>query len=182
MLTVLCSEIRFFAKPQNVGGYRRKITNLLLTKDNIYIVSKKANSFCFDYELYYNRGRFGIRFDKNSSAVEKIFFTEFTNFKKKSNFIEYYPSANRKIEGKKLGNRYDGFCIEYYDTIDEQAKYVGEFEGGRYDGKGEFFSEDGLISLTCNNISHGVPNGNGRIVIGNRYKIEKINIKKIKIC
>jgi hypothetical protein len=130
-----------------------------------------------DYEMRYMNHKFGIRFDSRSSASETIFFNEYTKIRSTCNFTERYASENIKIEGKKTSKGYNGFCIEYYDTEESHIKYIGEYEDGKYDGEGEFFSEDGNIRLSCKNICSGKPNGHGKLVIGRNRMTKIIEMK-----
>jgi hypothetical protein len=138
------------------------------------------NSQVIDYEMYYNGTKFGIRFDTRSSAAEKNFLTEFNKLRKAVQFIESYPSGNKKIEGMKTDDGYNGYCIEYYDNVNSPIKYMGEFEDGEYDGVGEFFSEDSNIRLICGTICNGVPNGHGKLIIGKNKIVQNVDMKKIK--
>jgi hypothetical protein len=130
-----------------------------------------------DYEMYFNGNKFGIRFCNRSSASEKNFFDEFNKLKKKYEFVERYPSGNKKIEGVRTEKGYCGMCIEYYDRESGPIKYMGEFEDSMYDGEGEFFSEDGMIRLSCKNICSGKPNGVGRLVVGRNKIVRMIEMK-----
>lgn len=130
-----------------------------------------------DYEMYFEGNKFGIRFCNRSSASEKNFFDEFNKLKKKYEFVERYPSGNKKIEGVRTEKGYCGMCVEYYDKESGPIKYVGEFEDSLYDGEGEFFSEDGLIRLMCKNICSGKPNGMGRLIIGRNKFVRMIEMK-----
>jgi hypothetical protein len=135
--------------------------------DNIVIFSRQINYNFFDYEMRFQGNKFGIRFDKSSASSQKNFLTQFNNIKSKTNFIEKYPSGNIKIEGSKTNNGYQGICIEYYDNPNSQIKYIGEFEDGKYDGAGDFYSLDGNIQLIVKNICSNVPNGSAKLIVGN---------------
>lgn len=152
---------------------------------NIYIISRHKHHMAYmsdnllsiDCEIYYNGSndeqKFALRFDSASSSSEQHFYDQFTKLKNKTQFVEYYQSGNKRIEGTKIDKGYCGLCIEYYDNSDSSIKYIGEFENNLYDGGGDFFSEDGIIRLTCNNICNNVPNGTGMLIIGHN-KIHKI--------
>ncbi len=132
-----------------------------------------------DYEMYYRGNKFGIRFDARSSVAEKNFFDEFNKLRKVVQFVERYPSGNKKIEGMKTDDGYNGYCIEYYDRLNSPIKFMGEYEDGEYDGAGEFFSEDSNIRLICNNICNGVPNGIGKLIIGRNKIVQNVDMKTI---
>jgi hypothetical protein len=153
-------------------------------KDNFSIISRKhhkiasmsnstascnettISNLVFEYEFQYEGEKFGISFDQRSAAAEDNFYTEYTKLRTKYQSVEYYESKRIKMEGNKINNQYEGFCVEYYDLPDSPIKYVGEFENGKYDGSGDFFSSDGYIRLICGNICAGKPNRIGRLIIG----------------
>lgn len=144
-------------------------------------IDKLDGTGVIDYEMYYKGNKFGIRFDARSSVAEKNFMDEFNKLRKVVQFVERYPSGNKKIEGMKTDDGYNGYCIEYYDRIDSPIKYMGEFEDGEYDGSGEFFSNDSNIRLVCNNICNGIPNGYGRLIIGRNKVVHNVDMKTVKI-
>lgn len=139
--------------------------------------SQLNRDLTIDYEMRFENHRFGIRFDSRSSASEANFFNEFTKLRTKCKFTERYPSGNIKIEGTKTNSGYNGFCIEYYDKEGSPIKYMGEYEDGKYDGEGEFFSADGNIRISCKNICSGKPNGVGRLVVGRNRVTKDIDMK-----
>lgn len=162
-------------------------------KDNFSIISRKHhkiasmyNTMCgatevlFEYELQFEGRKFGIRFDQRSAAAEDNFYTEYTKLRSKYQCTEYYASKRIKMEGNKVNNRYDGFCVEYYDLPGSPIKYTGQFEDGKYDGDGDFFSSDGNIKLSCNNICAGKPNRIGRLVIGRNRDTKNITMADFK--
>jgi hypothetical protein len=53
----------------------------------------------------------------------------------------------------------------YYNIVGNHIKYTGEFESGLYDGSGKFYSTDGKIYLSVNNISSGIPISTGKLYI-----------------
>jgi len=165
-------------------------------KDNFSIISRKhhkiasmynaadamcgTNELVFEYEFQYEGDKFGIRFDQRSAAAEDNFYTEYTKLRSKYQSTEYYASKRIKMEGNKVSNRYDGFCVEYYDLPGSPIKYMGQFEDGKYDGDGEFFSSDGNIRLSCNNICAGKPNRIGRLVIGRNRDVKNITMVDLR--
>lgn len=161
-----------------------------IINENLIILSREKHNIMsmyniidgcgvMDYEMYYKGNKFGIRFDSRSSAAEKNFFDEFTKLRKAVQFVERYPSGNKKIEGMKTDDGYNGYCIEYYDSLKSPIKYMGEFEDGEYDGSGEFFSEDSNIRLVCNNICNGIPNGIGKLIVGRNRIIQNVDMGTI---
>lgn len=157
-------------------------------KDDIVIMSRKNymtrqnqvfNQLEFvECEMRFKGNRFALRFDSRSSAAEKNFSKEFTILRNKHTVTSFYQSGNRKIEGMKTEDGYNGMCIEYYDQVDSPVKYVGEFEDGLYDGEGDFFSMDGNIRLVCKNICSGKPNGFGKLIVGKNKLSKLIEMKQ----
>lgn len=164
-------------------------------KDNFSIISRKhhkiasmynanmhnatcgeTNELVFEYEFQYEGNKFGICFDQRSAAAECNFYTEYTKLRSKYQSTEHYASKRIKMEGNKINNQYDGFCVEYYDLPGSPIKYMGQFENGKYDGDGEFFSSDGNIRLSCNNICAGKPNRIGRLVVGRNRDVKNITM------
>lgn len=147
----------------------------ILSRQKAKVASMYNRDFTIDYEMFYDSKKFGFRFDSRSASSEQNFYDTFSKTKAKVRFTDYYPSGNKKIEGTKTDDGYNGFCIEYYDAKGSPIKYIGEFEDDLYDGEGEFFSHDGNIRLICRNICSGKPNGKGKLIVGrnrNEYMIE----------
>ena len=136
---------------------------------------------CFlEYKDYYrNTGSTSvfksvIRFDKSSASAYADFkktFIAMTNTQ-----IETVNYANGRVwyigevlhvkEGDKLVDRVaHGQGTFYYDGAKSQQKYVGEFENGKYDGAGIFYSYDGKLSVSANNISNGIPTQKGKLSV-----------------
>ena len=65
----------------------------------------------------------------------------------------------------------------YYNTYYKQIKYVGEFENNSFDGHGIFYSMNGLMSITCNNITKGIPTQHGKISYNFKDYKKTIDIK-----
>ena len=115
-----------------------------------------------------------IRFDKSSSSAYSEFkknFTEMTNTQ-----IETVHYANGRVwyvgevlhvkEADKLVDRVaHGQGTLYYNGGKSHPKYVGEFENGKYDGAGIFYSYDGKLSISANNISNGIPTQKGKLSV-----------------
>lgn len=155
-----------------------KYLSVNLKKDNVIILDRRSSNMSFEYEMSCNNLKFGIRFDVRSSAAEKHFFNVFNKIRSGVVVIEKYASGRNKIEGMKSDTGFNGMCIEYYDLDNSPIKYIGEFEDSVYDGHGEFFTEDGMIRLVCDNICSGKPNGMGRLYIID--VLHKIQFKEFK--
>jgi hypothetical protein len=146
-----------------------KNVNLL----NLY-VTRNMGKFNFDHHTltctinsYYKYYR--IIFDSSSSSA----FTDFQkNFETALNSkfdTEYYPkSGNLKYVGEVLHKDTRTFVPNgagtfYYDKPGQKVRYQGEFSEGNFDGAGKFYSSDGRVVLTANNISNGVPVQKGKL-------------------
>jgi len=115
-----------------------------------------------------------LRFDKSSSSAYSEFkknLTEMTNTQ-----IENVQYSNGRVwyvgevlhikEGEKLVDRVaHGQGTLYYNGAKTQPKYVGEFENGKYDGAGIFYSYCGKLSISANNISNGIPTQKGKLCV-----------------
>jgi len=135
-------------------------------KDTFVINNVKNINNRYDVEIILNRSKFGIRFDRSSSAAYVAFMKDYRKIKERtSNATRYYPSGNIWMCGDVLNGEFTGHCIEYYDNTYNSIKYIGDMEEGEYDGSGDFFSECGLIRVCANNICNGVPNGAGKLYV-----------------
>jgi hypothetical protein len=172
--TILIRTCKDSTDPKNI--------NLL----NLY-VTKNMGKFNFDHHTltcsinsYYKYYR--IIFDSSSSSA-------FTDFKKNfeialnSKFdTEYYPkSGNLKYVGEVLYQDQRTFVANgtgtlYYDKPGQKIRYQGEFSEGNFDGAGKFYSSDGRVVLTANNISNGVPTQKGKLEM-NFGKLEVLEVK-----
>lgn len=115
-----------------------------------------------------------LKFDKSSSSAYSEFkknFTEMTNTQ-----IETVHYSNGRVwyvgevlhvkEADKLVDRVaHGQGTFYYNGVKQAAKYSGEFENGKYDGAGVFYSYDGKLSISANNISNGLPTQTGKLCV-----------------
>lgn len=115
-----------------------------------------------------------IRFDKSSASAYSDFkknFSEMTNTKIEtvhyaSGRIWYIGEVLHIKKCEKLVDRVaHGHGTFYYDGAKSQPKYVGEFENGKYDGAGIFYSYDGKLSVSANNISNGIPTQRGKLSV-----------------
>jgi len=95
---------------------------------------------------------------------------------------EYYPkSGNLKYVGEVLYQDQRTFVANgtgtlYYDKPGQKIRYQGEFSEGNFDGAGKFYSSDGRVVLTANNISNGVPTQKGKLEM-NFGKLEVLEVK-----
>ena len=149
----------------------------------------------YDIEIFYSTKKFGIRFDSYSSSAKTKFIEKYYKCKSSIYHKEYYPGGQLKSEGEYDNslNLYSGKYFEYYenkyDNNDIKVKFIGEVDDNEYDGKGKFYSYDGIISIEANNICNSIPNGNGIIYLNNKkYKIidfenfEDLNSKDNNYC
>jgi hypothetical protein len=146
---------------------------------NTFVINNVKNiNNTYDVEIITNNKKFGIRFDRSSSAAYNEFIKEYHKIKERiSGATRFYDSGRLEICGDSVNGLFTGNCIEYHDNKDNNVKYIGEFEDGEYDGSGEFFSECGLIRIRANNICNGVPNGSGNLYVCNTL-IEKFQFDK----
>ena len=141
----------------------------------------KTNNNEYDIEIFYSKSfsdkKFGIRFDSYSSSAKTKFIEKYYKCKSSIYHKEYYPGGQLKCEGEYDNslNLYSGKYFEYYesdnDNDDIKVKFIGEVDDNEYDGKGKFFSYDGIITIEANNICNSIPNGTGIIYLNNKkYK------------
>ena len=91
--------------------------------------------------------------------------------------VWYVGEVLQVKEGDKLTDRLaHGTGTWYYDGIGSRVKYHGEFENGKFDGAGVFYSFDGKMSISANNISSGIPIGKAKLSIGFNKTSEIIEI------
>lgn len=115
----------------------------------------------------------GLCFDKNSLAAFNKFRDIVIDYSHSIFTETYYVSGNLRYRGT---HKYTTFKLvphgtnveEYYDNSYRYVKYIGEFEEGRYDGEGTFYSKDKIIKVHINNISSNVPIDCGTIYITNK--------------
>lgn len=179
-MCIISREEHKIASLYNISQVCEDDTKHVKTTSNRCVTSKSpifAPDLVIDYEIKLGQKKFGIRFDSRSNASGDNFFDEYTKIKTRYRSVTFYQSGNVRIEGMKTENGYTGLCVEYYDTKSPKVKYIGEFEDGKYDGEGDFFSEDGNIRLSCKNICSGKPNGTGRLVIGRNHETKNITMK-----
>jgi hypothetical protein len=154
---------------------------------NLY-VSKNMGKINFDQEnltctINTHFKYYRIIFDSSSSSAFSDFKTNFDISLNSKFDTEYYPkSGYLKYVGEVLYKNIDRSIVAngsgtlYYDKPGQKIRYQGEFSEGNFDGAGKFYSLDGKIVLTANNISNGVPVQKGKLEI-NFGKQEVLEIK-----
>ena len=137
------------------------------TENNTFVINNVKNiNNAYDVEIITKNGKFGIRFDRSSSAAYNEFMKDYHKLKERINdATRYYESGKLKIFGDIVNGEFTGNCVEYHDNERNSIKYIGDMEDGDYDGSGEFLSECGLIKVCANNICGGVPNGTGKLFV-----------------
>ena len=111
-------------------------------------------TFRFDQNTYWV-----VKFDDQStSAFHNALGTIYT-LQDRQLMKQFYPSGNLRYYGEYVNNKPDGYVQEFYDLPNNPLKYDGEFEKGKYDGKGTFYSPSQSIILSIPNIHKGEPNG-----------------------
>jgi hypothetical protein len=173
----------------NVTWFHKLITNNFASVDfnddhsECYLNYKEGFSRSLDFKST-------ISFDKSSSSAYSTFkkvFTELLNSKCES---EYYSNGRLLYTGEvlykenatELKSRVpNGDGTLYYDNLAQSAKYMGEFEDGKYDGGGMFFSKDGNLKLRANNISNGIPTQKGKLHISfpNVNEVVELNFREM---
>ena len=110
-----------------------------------------------------------IKFDSNSSSAWVNYKTLIVTIINTKNEIERYPSGNILCIGDILykNNKriLHGSGTVFYDKPTNNIMYIGEFENGLFDGSGIFYSLDGNVLITVNNIANGIPKHCGEIKI-----------------
>jgi hypothetical protein len=109
-------------------------------------------------------------FDSQSTSAFAHFRQKFSEMINTNIETINYPSGNiyyfgETCDSPKRGIIPDGSGTTHYDNGMLKVKYVGEFENGKYDGEGEFFSCDNKFSIKANNISNGIPTETGLLSI-----------------
>lgn len=141
--------------------------------------------------LTYNEGfsrtlvvRSTILFDKSSSSAFTTFQKEFTDLLNSKMESEYYSNGRLLYTGEVLYKDESGEKARvpngegtlYYNTLSQSVKYNGEFEDGKFDGEGTFYSKDGNLKIQANNISNGVPTQKGKLYVNYRNVNEVIDL------
>jgi hypothetical protein len=109
--------------------------------------------------------RYGIKFDGKSSSAFNHFKKNIEDKTAMCTDAIYYSSGNLWMTGTFLNDRCEGNGVQFYDDVNTPIKYRGEFEKNMYDGAGIFYSKNGMIEISINNISKGIPNGMCQITV-----------------
>jgi hypothetical protein len=131
-----------------------------------------------------------IKFDSNSSSAWTNFKTSLDTIINTENEIQKYPSGNIMYIGQVINKKnteiyYNepeykklkhGTGTEFYDELENNIMYSGEFENGLYDGSGIFYSLDKKMSIKVNNIGGGIPILHGEVTINYKDYESIINI------
>lgn len=162
---------------ENAGDIdNRYYLDSIISEDFNCEFKESDNSSGFTARFNNGKNKLGIKFDASSSQA----FTEFKEQIIKRKETKYktllYESGHIQYSGQfneEEGVSGDG--TEFYDTPEQNIKYKGEFEDNLYDGAGTFYSYDGKLEITANNISRGIPNGQLTLTI---HRKNKEDIKK----
>ncbi len=160
-----------------------------ITKNFAEITFDDISMECFleykDYNKTSGEIKSVIKFDKSSSSAYALFKKNFTEMMCTQNETIYYPSGRVWYIGQVLHVEETGKLVDrvahgtgtwYYDGVGSRVKYQGEWENGKFDGAGVFYSYDGKMSITANNISSGIPIGKAKLSIGFNKASEIIEI------
>ena len=102
---------------------------------------------------------FGIGFDERSSESANNFLKKYGNVKYSTRRTEYHSSGKVYIDGPITENGYNGLCTMHRDDEKNTIMVKGTFVNNVLDGSAEFYSDDGIVTVKCNNICDKVPNG-----------------------
>lgn len=153
------------------------LINKMITSNFATITYDDILMECFiEYKDYYRNLAFRsvIRFDKSSASAynefKKTFIAMTNTLNETVNYangrVWYIGEVLQVKEGDKLVDRVaHGQGTFYYDGAKSQPKYIGECENGKYDGAGIFYSYDGKLSVSANNISNGIPTQKGKLSV-----------------
>lgn len=148
---------------------------------------KKCYIKYFDGYLRKTKYISSIGFDDSSASAYTDFKNNFKNLLETKYETEYYSNGSTMYVGEILYDKDDdekkilsrkphGTGTLYYNNVNNSIKYEGEFEDGKFDGAGIFYSADGKITLVANNISNGVPNQKGKLNINYTSKKDQVDI------
>jgi hypothetical protein len=172
--------------------------NALAEGNQVLLYKFMTNNFAqvkFDDDMYICTLSYTVRnqnqdsviiFDASSSSAYTAFKKTFNEMYNTKYETEYYRSGNelyvgevlyqKNAEGETTARVPHGNGTMYYDSPDHRIKYTGEFENGLYDGAGIFYHMDNKTSLTCNNISAGVPTQKGTLSMNYRKRQDNFTI------
>jgi hypothetical protein len=132
-----------------------------------------------------------MKFDDSSSSAYSDFKTNFESSLNSSFETEYYPSGRVMYIGEMLYNKTEdgnpknrvpnGDGTLYFNSFNKAIKYDGEFDDGKYDGRGQFYNKEGKITLTALNISNGIPTQKGKLNINftNKHEVIELTFSEI---
>ena len=168
----------------NIVIFRKMLTNqyLLISYDD-------NNRDCFlEYSDTFNskiKYKSVIRFDESSHSAYNEFkknlleltTTQMETIQYTNGRILYIGEVLYiKKEDKVIDRVANGQGTLYYNGLNHAIKYKGEWEQGKFDGAGIFYSYDGKMSLSANNISNGIPTQKGKLNINFTTSTETIDI------
>jgi len=131
-----------------------------------------------------------VIFDKSSSSAYTTFQKELSAMLNSRYESEYYSNGRVLYTGEVLykdnnegvkSRVPNGNGTLYYNTLSQSVKYSGEFEEGKFDGSGTFYSKDGNLKITANNISNGIPTQKGKLFINfqNVNEVIDLNFREV---
>ncbi len=185
--TILIRTCKDSTDPKNVN-----LLNLYVSKNMGKIVFDDDGLNCSINNLFKS---YKIVFDSSSSSAYTDFKTNFEVSLNSKFDTEYYPKSGRlmyvgEVLYKENENSNDdktksktqiivanGSGTLYYDKPGQKVKYQGEFADGNFDGAGKFYSLDGKVVLTANNVSNGLPVQKGKLAINYGNKKDVIEVK-----
>ncbi len=180
-------EVRTKKDPTDASNYT--LFHKFITKNFATVTFDDISLECFleykDYNRTAGETKSVIKFDKSSSSAFALFKKNFTEMLNTQIETIYYPSGRVWYIGQVLHIEEAGKLVDrvahgtgtwYYDGIGSRVKYQGEWENGKFDGAGEFYSYDGKMLITANNISSGIPVGKAKLSIGFNKTSEIIEI------
>ena len=173
----------------NVTWFHKLITN------NFAEVSfnDKSHECILSYKEGFTRSvdvKSTILFDKSSSSAYSTFQTNLNAMVNSRLESEYYSNGRLLYTGEVLYKDSDngtkarvpnGEGTLYYNNLSQSVKYSGEFEDGKFDGAGTFYSKDGHIKIQANNISNGIPTQRGKLLISykNANDVIDLNFREV---
>lgn len=127
-----------------------------------------------------------INFDQNSSSAYKTFKDSFQKLINSKLETKFYSNGRIRYTGEVLeledeDSLLNGNGTLYYNSENNEIKYTGEFEDDEFDGSGKFYSKDKNIYLIANNISNGIPNQKGKLIIKikNKEEVFEVNFNEL---
>ena len=133
--------------------------NIIISEDLNFEYKPSDDNTGYTVQFIKNNDRIGIKFAQASSQSYEEFKSQLETKIATKYKVLYYESGNLQYSGQFIENEVSGEGTEFYDTPEQKPKYKGDFEDNTYDGSGTFYSCDGNINITANNMSRGLPNG-----------------------